>query len=339
MATVAVPTVDLSAPDAEAAAAVEAACAAHGFLFLRGHGVGPEVSARACAAYRELFARGDEEKRALMAGPGRAPLGYTPRGVLRLDPQGQSEPDTRQQYKAGPPHYDADYAAGRDAPAEPVAAFAPPPDAPYWPHGLPGFKEAVAEYFEAVRVAGDRLMRLVALSLGAEEGALGAPLFDRAMHLLNANLYDAEPSREEAGVFGCGAHTDYGSITLLCVEGGAPGLELCENPEAPRAERRWAPVVPPDGVLVVNVGEMLERWSNGRYKAALHRVVSPAGTTKERLSIAFFYEPNLCASVAPLPEACGGGAPAFPSISFAEFLHQKFADTGEHKDKDGAAAQ
>jgi len=156
------------------------------------------------------------------------------------------------------------------------------------------------------------------------------------MHLLNSNLYDPEPSDVVRGVFGCGAHVDYGALSVLHVDGGLAGLQLClEDEDTPAEGRTWVDAAPPPGTLVVNMGEMMRRWSNNRFKAALHRVVTPeeqAGT-KGRLSMVLFFEPSLGAPVGPLPCAVPAGeAPAFKTTTFGDFLTWKFSVTGEHKD-------
>jgi isopenicillin N synthase-like dioxygenase len=107
--------------------------------------------------------------------------------------------------------------------------------------------------------------------------------------------YTPEQSTPASGVLACGAHSDYGMFTLLTTD-DVPGLQIL-----PRGGSEWIDVPPRAGAFVVNIGDLLQRWSNDVFKSTVHRVVNHEA--RERFSMPFFFEPNFdcvgaCAPVA-----------------------------------------
>jgi isopenicillin N synthase-like dioxygenase len=156
-----------------------------------------------------------------------------------------------------------------------------------------------------------------ALDLGIEEDFF-TPLTDRPMATLRMLRY---PSRDPAAppeALGAGTHTDYGNITLLATDGVA-GLEVR------RRDGTWieAPSVP--NALVVNIGDLLMRWTNDIYVSTPHRVRQPE---LRRHSLAFFVDPNPDANVAVLPACLAPGqSPKYPPVTGAEYLRQRLDAT------------
>lgn len=145
------------------------------------------------------------------------------------------------------------------------------------------------------------------------------------MAFLRLLHYSSEKSNVEKGVYACGAHSDYGMVTILAMDDN-PGLQimLCDK-DADR--ETWIDVTPPPiGTFVVNLGDMLERWTNAKYKSTIHRVVSVSG--KERYSIPFFYEPAFDTVVSCL-ECCIGedGIVKYPKTTSGEHLLSKYRET------------
>ncbi|GIL87645.1 hypothetical protein Vretimale_14674 [Volvox reticuliferus] len=181
-------------------------------------------------------------------------------------------------------------------------------------------------------------------------------MFDRPMVTLRPLHYSGEVSDPGAGVFGAGAHTDYGMLTILATD-DTPGLQIWTGPDvasrsasnisnansgggswgeregagageegAATAGGRWRDVEPIAGAFIINLGDMLERWTNGRYRSTLHRVINTSG--RERYSIAFFFEPNFDAEVAVLPVCCGpDDPPRYPPTTAGQHLLDKYAAT------------
>ena len=151
-----------------------------------------------------------------------------------------------------------------------------------------------------------------ALGLG---GDFFARLVDKPMASITANHYPALDDEPAPDQLRGGAHTDYGSITLLATD-GVPGLQLQD------ADGSWAPAAAVPGAFHVNTGDMLAHWSGGHWRSTWHRVVPPPGGPPypERTSIAYFHSPNADAVIAPLP---GRPAVDFEPVLAGRYLRAK----------------
>lgn len=165
-----------------------------------------------------------------------------------------------------------------------------------WPSGLPGFRPEVEAYRDAMTVLGRRLIGVVATELGDDGTILSS--FTRPTTWLRLVHYPAHRGRESAA-HGSAPHRDFGALTILAQD-DVGGLEV-RDPSG-----GWIPVPPEDGTLVVNVGDVLHRWSGGRLRSTPHRVVRPA--TRDRFSAAFFFDPHVDTVVAPIPSCAGDDA-------------------------------
>ena len=146
-----------------------------------------------------------------------------------------------------------------------------------------------------------------ALGLGPD---FFAAMIDKPMASATVNRYPALTERPPADQFRGGAHTDYGTITLLATD-GVPGLQLQD------ADGEWVHVDPVPNSFHVNTGDMLSHWSGGHWRSTWHRVVPPAGPPPypSRTSIAYFHSPNADTVISPLPITVGSGRPRPPRAS------------------------
>jgi isopenicillin N synthase-like dioxygenase len=197
---------------------------------------------------------------------------------------------------------------------------------------LPGWRSAIAAYYTAMDAVCAALMQSIARSLGLEEHFFDGA-FHRGLSTLRLLRYPvrtcaelahcAEPDiwvahgGQRRHVIGA-AHTDSGFVTLLAQD-GVPGLQ------ARARDGRWVDVPPDDGALVVNFGQVLERWSGGRIKATEHRVL---GGGQERFSIPFFYEARADAEISPLP--CDDPA-SFAPFLFGDYLWARIVNFVEFR--------
>jgi isopenicillin N synthase-like dioxygenase len=192
-----------------------------------------------------------------------------------------------------------------------------------WPEEPPGLREAVQAWFgEAGRLA-RRLTRLFAVTLGLPAHHF-EPFEDHSIDVLRLNHY-AMPegiARVEPDQMGMGAHTDYGIVTVLWADPVSPGLQV-QTPEG-----RWIDATPRPGALMVNLGDLMARWTGGRWTSSLHRVPPPLdaqGRVTRRRSAAFFHDGNADAVIDTLPTCVAEAGAAREPITVAEHLRRKLA--------------
>jgi Isopenicillin N synthase and related dioxygenases len=259
-----------------------------GFIYLKDHNVPQRV-------IDELFARSIEffdlpQTTKAQAG------GYRGAGLSGLDPTKPT--DVKERFRAP---YDSNLPPG------------------YWPERLPNFREAIMVFHEAGLSVLRQVMQGVALSHGLPEKYFDAAHEPHtgAVMLLH---YPAITKPLLPGQLRSGAHTDFGTMTLLFHHGSAEGLEI------QRPDGTWlhAPSIP--GAAIVNVGDLLMRWTNGQLRSVLHRVVPPEreAARRPRYSATLFYEPRHEVVVSCL-EPCQGPTkpPLYPPITAGERLAER----------------
>lgn len=279
------------------------ACRDSGFFYVSNHGIAQSLLAGIFAGARTLFAQPTAAKDAISIKRSPHNRGYVGLSTESLDP-------------AHTDHKEA-FNVGLDlAPDDPeVAAGKPFRGVNLWPDA-PGFRDIALAYFDAVWRLGCDLHRAIAADLGLPSDYFADKL-DRPMATLRLLHYPPrDPAR--ANKLGAGAHTDYGSITLLLTD-DAGGLEVR------RRDGSWIEAPPIAGTFVCNIGDCLMRWSNDIYVSTPHRVMNPPG--RDRYSVAFFLDPNPDVLIACLP-GCDAGRPAqYPPILAADYLRQRLDAT------------
>ncbi|WP_269584692.1 isopenicillin N synthase family dioxygenase [Roseibium sp. Sym1] len=309
MADLNLPIVDLEpmvsgAPGGLETVAAEIGRAARetGFFYVKNHGVDQALIEKVFTAAHELFAQPLDAKMALTKDFFKTNRGYVPMKGENLDPTQPS--DLKEAFNIGLDLAEDD---PRIVAGEPFRAVN------LWPD-LPGWKDVVLAYFNAVWALGRAMHRAVAADLGAEpdyfEDKLDAPM--ATLRLLH---YPPQPAAAEKGQIGAGTHTDYGNITILLPD-AVGGLEVR------RRDGVWLKAPTIDGAFVCNIGDCLMRWTNDVYVSTPHRVVNSSGL--ERYSIAFFLDPNPDAEVACLPSCLEAGArPKYAPVSGAGYLKSR----------------
>lgn len=265
-----------------------------GFLTITNTPISAVHVRRVLAAYRGFFARPAAEKSLVDM-------------ALTGSNRGWGGPRSEQVDPAANPDYKEVFDIGFEVPGSPLAVHAPN----LWPAEPAGFRALLESYFTEARALSIRLLAAIAGAIG-EDPAWFANRFEQPMALLRGNYYPARPDWAGDRDFGIAPHTDYGCLTLLATD-GTPGLDVQDR------DGNWQPVKAPPGVFVINFGEMLEMWSNGRIKATLHRV---RGSTHERLSVPLFFNPDPDTNVAPL----GSGR----VIRAVDHLQRRYDETYVH---------
>ncbi len=316
-----VPTIDItrwSDGDAEQraaiAAAVDDACRTIGFMQIVGHGIQPAVTDALASAIDEMFGLDAETKAEYKAPRPSINRGYSPPATERLS-----------------------YSLGIDTPADMFEAFnigSSIDDFPgldpevyarnIWPDPAlaPTFEANATTWFEHAGALARTITSILAHSLDLGEGFF-EPYADHSIDVLRMNNYALpEGVPLEPDQLGMGAHTDFGIVTVLWAD-PVPGLEIL-GPSG-----RWHSVVPAPGAILVNLGDLLERWTNDRYTSTMHRVVPPTdadGRSIRRRSAAFFHDGNADALISTLdPCRHEDGSSSYEDVTVAEHLAQKLA--------------
>ncbi len=316
-----VPDIDLAAikdgklTDTERAdlyARLARACEDHGFFFLSGHGQDELIGAVFDRA-RAFFALPKPAKLAVMRDADN-PLGYYDRELTK------QRRDMKEVF---------DFKAGGHLSRNPARRTR-------WPRQPEGFEATLTEFFAAFTTLAEETMALIFTALGmpgdAVRETMAASFGPRHSSAARLNFYppvDPVPVSEREDVTPLGDmalhhHTDPGAMTLL-LQDDHGGLQAFSK------RHGWIDIAPQPGTIVVNVGDMLQVWTNDRCVAGMHRVVPVPQEGHGRYSVPFFYQPRIEANIEPWTES--GEKPAYRSFSWRDYIHGRvsdnFADYGE----------
>ncbi|MDP6829727.1 MAG: 2-oxoglutarate and iron-dependent oxygenase domain-containing protein [Alphaproteobacteria bacterium] len=179
-----------------------------------------------------------------------------------------------------------------------------------WPADLPGFREALLAYTDTVDALGRRLLPAVALALDLPADTFDAA-FAESQFSFRLSHYPAVDRKP--GQYGFAPHTDANFMTFLA-QSGVPGLQI------KMASGDWWDVPHVPGSFVVNTGDMLHRWTNGRFKSTPHRVVPPQG--QARYAIPYFFGPHMDSLISCLPTCCDeDNPPRYPPITYDDYIN------------------
>jgi isopenicillin N synthase-like dioxygenase len=278
---------------------IRRACEGMAFFYIRNHGVPQNLIDATFAASRRFFALPLEGR--MKNHKDRFHRGYLPLGTTRYPGKAADLKDS--------------FDVGVDLPLDhpDVVAGLPLHGPNQWPE-LDGFRAPVEAYFQAVRDCGLRLLRVFARSLEVEEDFFARHYADPTI-LMRMLHYPPQHQATEVGAIGAYPHSDYGVMTLLSQDPSG-GLEL------QKTDGSWisAPYIP--GTFVVNIGDLMARWTNDVYRSNKHQVVNRLGT--ERYSIPFFFNPNHFAPVECMPSCTGPDRPRlYPTVEAGEYVANK----------------
>jgi isopenicillin N synthase-like dioxygenase len=318
-----VPTIDISAyvehrsevERAAVAAALDVACTQVGFMQIVGHGVAPEIQAGLASAVDDFFGLPPDEKK-LYRVPG-SNRGYSPPKSESLSLSLGVESASRMN-----DFFEA-FNVGAEARSFPHLTL---DERDYginlWP-SLSGFEHRVTRYFgEAQRVA-RTLTTIFADALGTERNYFDA-ITDHSIDVLRMNNYALPAGTDvslDGNLTGMSEHTDFGIVTVLWADQVA-GLQVLD------LEGLWHDVMPADGALLVNLGDLTARITNDRWMSTLHRVKPPVvnGTIRRRRSVAFFHDGNADAVISTLDSMLDlGDGLAYEPITVREHVAAKLA--------------
>lgn len=245
-------------------------CREIGFFYLVGHGMPIDEMQGILEQGRRLFALPDEKKRAMLVGHSRR--GYEPMAHQSLD--ADSPPDLKESFLLGPGQ-PADHPYVRAG----LANYGPN----QWPDeiDLPGFRTFCEAYYRHAHALSSALMDIFATIAGLPEGHF-EPVLRDPMATVRMIHYPPQPGVVVNNQIGCGAHTDWGAVTIL-MQDDTGGLEV----QAASGEWLYAP--PVAGAFIVNIGDMMPIWTDGAYHSNPHRVRNRS-PERHRYSVAFFMD-------------------------------------------------
>lgn len=295
-----------------AAQDVFAACRDYGFFYIINHGIPSAIIDDAVAAAKSFFAQDDQIKLRTAAVDHR---GYVAEGKAQM--KGAEKTDIKESYIVG-------WELQKDDPdlGKPLRSLN------QWPDTPEAFKSKISAYFHEVTACGAALLSVVARSLGVDDRFF-VPLYTKPLQRLNVIHYP--PTAGSGNGYGTAPHTDYGSITLLWQD-DVGGLQVRD-----RTTGDWISAPPVADSLVINVGDLLERWSNGRLSSTLHRVINDSGA--ERYSLATFFDPNYEAVADPADLGISREACKFPPVVSGDYILGRVRESFEYRSASGAAGQ
>jgi len=333
--------------------ALHAACTTHGFFYLTGHGIPATLTADILSLARTFFLTIPLAQKALIARRD-PPAGDGARGYQVV---GENVTLGRRDWHEGVDWYrpvsgcgaenegEAGTGTGKEGKEKGGYDYLQGPN--LWPHDPPTFRAVYEDYVERMLDLGTAVVRAMGLALGLDDPEFFVRETRRSFWVMRAIGYpplppvadlpssssppspsspSSRPSHSDAdadadpdpdplkGGISCGAHTDYGCLTLLLADATRGALQVQTQAGG------WIDADPVPGAFVVNVGDMMERWTNGVWRSTRHRVVHRG--QGYRVSVPFFFEPDWEARVRPLREcvAACGGVERCGEVRYGEFL-------------------
>ena len=281
--------------------AIGEACESIGFFCIEGHHVPPALLNLAFATAAAFYDQPQTVKNASRPAQSSAARGYHRLGTKNLAKTlgYDNPPDLREQFYIGPLE---DWASRYQE--HPDAAFLYAPN--IWPASPVDYRPVFSHYYRELETLAVDLMRLFALGLEMDEAFFDDKI-DRHFATLPTNDYPALDYAPEPDQLRCGEHTDFGSLTILAVGAGESGLQVRTR------DGDWIGASTEPGQFIVNIGDMMQRWTNDRWISNRHRVVNPTtvdGAKVRRQSMGFFLHPNFDAQIACLSSCQDSATPA-----------------------------
>jgi isopenicillin N synthase-like dioxygenase len=289
-------------------AELRAACLHNGFFYISNHDVDETLVAEVFAEAAAFFALPVGQKAEVDKAKSKANRGYERLQGQTLEPG--APPDLKEGYYIG-------RELGLDDPRVIAGVFNHGPN--QWPASRPRFKPVMESYRDVMLALAARMMGGIALSLALPEDYF-ASYCDDAMALVRLLHYPPQPAHGDPAQKGAGAHTDFGGLTLLRQD-DVGGLQVWDQ-----GTDDWIHADPIPGTFVVNLGDMIARWTNDKYRSTVHRVVNSSG--RERYSVPFFYTGNYAHKVACIPTCLEPGEQAkYPPITVEEHMRAMYTRT------------
>jgi isopenicillin N synthase-like dioxygenase len=293
----------------EVAAAIRAAAVEVGFFYITDHGVPAALIEQAQEIAHRFFALPLPEKR-------RAEINHRHRGFLKIGEavmHGARRPDLKESFVFGLdlPESDPDVVAGKQLMGPNI-----------WPPALLEMRDVLDAYYAAVVGCGEQLLRALAIALDKPEGFFREK-FRKPLARGSIIYYPPQPPELGDAQFGVSPHSDYGCLTLLWQDDSG-GLQIRAK------DGSWIEAPPIDGTFVVNIGDLLARWTNDRFASTQHRVINRSG--RERYSIALFYDPHFDTAIEVLDTCIAPGEePRYAPTTCGAYILERFGGAFQYR--------
>ncbi|WP_339516374.1 2-oxoglutarate and iron-dependent oxygenase domain-containing protein [Pseudomonas sp. RL_15y_Pfl2_60] len=285
---------------------IDQACREWGFFYITGHPISAQRMTQLADAAKGFFALPDAEKLKIDITQTQLHRGYGAIATEQLDPSKPS--DLKETFDMG-------FNMAAD---HPDVLAGKPLRGPNRHPQISGWSELLEQHYDDMHELAKTLLRSMTIALGVERDFFDSR-FEEPISVFRMIHYPPRHTASSVDQQGAGAHTDYGCVTLL-YQDNAGGLQV-QN-----VNGEWIDAPPIEGSFVVNIGDMMARWSNDRYKSTPHRVISPLGV--DRYSMPFFAEPHPDTEISCLPGCSDANNPAkYAVTTSAEYLLSRFADT------------
>lgn len=281
------------------------ACEDIGFLIIKNSGIDREILEGTWEVTKQFFDLPQAEKETFIEDQSRYPYGYTAIGGEILNAgkakenktETKSLPDLKEMFSIGPEN--------------PLAGMPPR----IWPSNPPDFRAKWEAYYEALTNLANQILQAFAIALNLPENYFEQFTTHHASAIRALNYPHLEGYEPQPGQIRASAHTDYGTITIL--RSGGPGLQVSKDRNPPN----WVDVPHLEDVFIINLGDLMRRWTNDKWQSTLHQVINPPSGSNwgRRQSIAFFHNINPDAVVSVI----GTDEPKYEPIVAGDFLLQK----------------
>ena len=298
-----------AASDQEVVEALRKSFESNGFLVITNHGVSKDQINEVETQARKFFAQPYETKALSKPLPG-VFRGYTPveKSALSLSRDVETPPDVCEIFSLN--RFDDPVVAKKCGLKEGREAFFAPN---IWPKNLPGFKESLESYYAAMENLTNHLMELSALALGLEKSWFEDKIQNHITNL-TMNYYPKIESELSTDQLRRGEHSDWGTLTILHHDGES-GLQIKDS------SGEWVDVPSVPDSFVVNLGDLMARWTNDRWKSTVHRVVPPKDLSRDRLSLVFFHQPAYDAVIECIPTCVSPeNPPRYEPVTSGEWI-------------------
>ena len=269
---------------------LDQACRNWGFFQVTGHNIEPQLTLSVLEAARQFFALPPSQKNLLLRTQSN-PWGFYDQELTK------NKRDWKEIFDFGP-----------------NSSLASRQEKSQWPESLPNFKKTMYSLYQAFHEIALEILSAISLNLGLEASQLLEEFGSDHTSFQRINYYPV--CTDTTNHLGISSHTDAGALTIL-LDDRNTGLEVFQN-------NRWYSIIPKPGTLLVNIGDILQVWSNDKYLAPVHRVQT--NNLQERYSMPFFLNPSYATNYAPI-----NGQPKYKTINWGEFRARR--SDGDYSDQ------